>query len=42
VQEFNNFVTVPPTSWTNGLFYHKKPQFRATTPDAAVAPKVKF
>jgi len=44
VQEFNNLVTVPPTSWTNGLMYHKqpKPQFQATTPDAATAPKVKF
>jgi LemA protein len=22
VQQFNNLVTVPPTSWTNSLFYH--------------------
>ena len=22
VQDFNNQVTVPPTSWTNSLFYH--------------------
>jgi LemA protein len=44
VQGFNDLVTVPPTSWTNSLFYKKqpKPQFQATTPDAATAPKVKF
>jgi LemA protein len=44
VQEFNNLVTVPPTSWTNSLFYKKqaKPQFTATTPNAEQAPKVKF
>jgi LemA protein len=44
VQGFNNLVTVPPTSWTNSLFYKKAPkaQFQATSPDAATAPKVKF
>jgi LemA protein len=44
VQEFNNLVTVPPTSWTNSFMYHKqpKPQFAATTAGAAEAPKVKF
>jgi LemA protein len=44
VQEFNNVITVPPTSFTNMLFYHKKakPQFAATTPGAEQAPKVKF
>jgi LemA protein len=44
VQGFNDLVTVPPTSWTNSMFYKKqpKPQFQATTPDAATAPKVKF
>jgi LemA protein len=44
VQEYNNLVTVPPTSWTNSLFYKKQPkaQFTATAPDAAQAPKVKF
>jgi len=44
VQSFNDLVTVPPTSWTNSMFYKKqaKPQFKATTPDAATAPKVKF
>ncbi len=44
VQGFNNLVTVPPTSWTNSLFYKKqpKPQFQATTAGAANAPQVKF
>jgi LemA protein len=44
VEEFNNLVTVPPTSWTNGLMYHKQPkaQFTATTAGAEQAPKVKF
>jgi LemA protein len=44
VQAFNNLVTVPPTSWTNSLFYKKQPkaQFAATTPDAQKAPQVKF
>ena len=44
VQAFNNLVTVPPTSWTNALLYHKQPkaQFAATTAGAADAPKVKF
>jgi LemA protein len=44
VREFNNLVTVPPTSWTNGLVYHKQPkaQFVATTAGAEQAPKVKF
>lgn len=29
VQEFNNLVTVPPTSWTNSIMYHheKMPQW---------------
>lgn len=29
IKEFNNQVTVPPTSWTNSLFYHheKMPQW---------------
>ncbi len=29
VQDFNNQVTVPPTSWTNSIFYHheKMPQW---------------
>jgi LemA protein len=44
VNEFNDLVTVPPTSWTNSLMYHKqaKAQFTATTANAAEAPKVKF
>ncbi len=44
VQQFNNLVTVPPTSWTNSLFYKKQPkaQFTATTANAQEAPKVKF
>jgi len=44
VQGFNDLVTVPPTSWTNAVFYHKqaKGQFTATTPGAEQAPKVKF
>ncbi len=44
VQAFNNLVTVPPTSFTNSIFYRKepKPQFTATAPDAEKAPEVKF
>jgi LemA protein len=44
VQQFNDLVTVPPTSWTNALMYKKQPkaQFTATTPGAEQAPKVKF
>jgi LemA protein len=44
VQGLNNLVTVPPTSWTNALIYHKQPkaQFTATTENAQEAPKVKF
>jgi LemA protein len=44
VREFNDLVTVPPTSWTNGLMYHKQPkaQFAATTENAERAPAVKF
>jgi LemA protein len=44
VRAFNDLVTVPPTSWTNGLIYHKQPkaQFAATTPGADKAPAVKF
>lgn len=44
VQGFNDLVTVPPTSWTNSMFYKKQPkaQFQATAPDAAKPPAVKF
>jgi LemA protein len=45
VKEFNNLVTVPPTYWTNSLFYHfeKKPQFTVENEKAIEdAPKVNF
>ena len=44
VQQFNDLVTVAPTSWTNSLFFKKKPkpQFAATTQGAQEAPKVNF
>jgi LemA protein len=44
VRQFNDLVTVPPTSWTNGLMYKKQPkaQFAATTQGADKAPAVKF
>jgi LemA protein len=44
IREFNDLVTVPPTSWTNSLFYRKQPkaQFTATAPGADKAPAVKF
>jgi LemA protein len=44
VRQFNDLVTVPPTSWTNSLFYKKQPkaQFTATTEGAEKAPAVKF
>ena len=45
VKRFNNLVTVPPTSWTNSLFYHheKKPQFTVENEKAIQdAPKVNF
>jgi LemA protein len=44
VRRYNDLVTVPPTSWTNAVMYHKQPkaQFSATTPDAQKAPTVKF
>jgi len=44
VRGFNDLVTVPPTSWTNALVYHKQPkaQFTATTENASQAPAVKF
>lgn len=45
VKDFNDLVTVPPTSWTNSIFYQKKkkPQF-AVEDEKAVqeAPKVQF
>jgi LemA protein len=47
IQEFNNLVTVPPTSWTNGIMYHfdKMPQWdlsAAEKESAEKAPEVKF
>jgi LemA protein len=44
VRGFNDLVTVPPTSWTNSMFYKKQPkaQFTATTEGAEQAPAVKF
>lgn len=43
VQEFNNLVTVFPTSLTNSMIHHfeKKPQFTATETEQAT-PAVKF
>jgi len=45
IKEFNNLVTVPPTSWYNGIFLHlaKKPQFEVENlQEVKDAPKVKF
>ena len=44
VKEFNNLVSVFPTSITNSLMFHlaKKPQFQATSAGAELAPKVEF
>ncbi len=45
VRDFNNLVTVPPTSWTNSLLLHyeKKPQFTVENESAiSDAPKVEF
>jgi LemA protein len=47
VKEFNNQVTVPPTSWTNSLFYHyeKAPQWDLEPAEKATVekpPEVKF
>ncbi|MFS4457770.1 LemA family protein [Bdellovibrio sp. HCB2-146] len=47
IKEFNNLVTVPPTSWTNSMMYHfeKMPQWDMTADEKAAAekaPEVKF
>ncbi len=45
VKEFNNLITVIPTSWTNSLFFHyeKKPQFTVENEkEIQNAPEVKF
>ena len=45
IKEFNNLITVPPTSFYNGMFLHlaKKPQFQVENiEEAQKAPSVKF
>jgi LemA protein len=47
IKEFNNLVTVPPTSWTNSIFYRhdKMPQWDLAADEkekAEKAPEVKF
>lgn len=47
IKIFNNLVTVPPTSWTNSLFYHhaKMPQWDVSEEEKAKVektPEVKF
>lgn len=47
VKQFNNVITVPPTSWTNSLFYHHAvmPQWSVGEAEAQTiqsAPKVEF
>lgn len=45
IKEYNNLVTVPPTSWFNSLFYkyEKKPQFEVEdVKKVEDAPKVQF
>jgi LemA protein len=48
IQQFNNLITVPPTSWTNSLFYHheKMPQWDVSSAEdkqkIQKAPEVKF
>lgn len=48
VKNFNNLVTVPPTSWTNSIMYHfeKVPQWDVSSADEKTknekAPEVKF
>lgn len=41
IQGFNNLVTVPPTSWTNSIFYkhEKMPQWDMATEEKAKAEK---
>jgi LemA protein len=41
IKDFNNQVTVPPTSWTNSLFYHheKMPQWDLSAEEKATAEK---
>jgi LemA protein len=47
IKSFNDLVTVPPYSWTNGLFYHfeKMPQWDVAAEEKTSvqsAPKVEF
>jgi LemA protein len=47
INQFNNLVTVPPTSWTNSMMYHfeKMPQWDMSADEKATAekaPEVKF
>ncbi len=47
INEFNNLITVPPTSFTNSLFYHHEKLAQWTVSDAEKekiesAPKVEF
>jgi LemA protein len=47
INVFNNLITVPPTSWTNSLFYHneKLPQWNVDPEESKQieqAPKVEF
>jgi LemA protein len=45
IKEFNNLITVPPSSWYNSLFlkHDKKPQFQVENlEEAKTAPKVQF
>jgi LemA protein len=45
IKDFNNLITVPPTSWYNSMFlkYEKKPQFQVENLDEVKdAPKVQF
>ncbi|WP_413557921.1 LemA family protein [Bdellovibrio sp. HCB209] len=47
INQFNNLVTVPPTSWTNSIMYHfeKMPQWDMSAEEKATAekaPEVKF
>ncbi|MGZ3789202.1 MAG: LemA family protein [Bacteriovorax sp.] len=45
IKTFNNLITVPPTSWYNGMVLHltKKPQFQVENiEEAQKAPSVKF
>lgn len=47
IRQFNNLVTVPPTSWTNSILYHyeKMPQWDVSAEEKGkveTAPKVDF